>query len=514
MLLLCLLLPISVFAAQYPVEINETNFPDATFRNYIVENFDTVKDNVLSEAEIKEVKSIDLFVHDESQTKVTDLKGIEYFVNLETLNIRNNELTSLDVSNNTALTELDFSGNQIATIDLTHNAALKNLACTSNKLTELNLTNNSKLEWIECDKNKLTELNVSKNTKLRTLRFDKNSVKSIDLSKNANLAQVSCAGNGMSELDVSNNPLLWEIYCADNELTSLNLENNAKLERLYVSGNKLTSLDISKNTIIYFLDCQNNNLKTLTLGTNDKLESVFSAKNNLTSMDFSKTPKVSYIDFSENAYEIKTDSNNKFDLSTLPGTFNVSKTSDWVGGKVSGYILTVDDGVSAVTYKYDAGFEEKITFTLNIHKCVFDQQIVSDEFKASNANCTESATYYKSCSCGKKGTETFKSGNPLNHLETTKWQKDKTGHWQVCGRGDCNTVITEKTAHIPDREKATDTESVKCTVCGYEIEPCKNVALASPKTKDQSNVLITEAVFVVAGIGLVSIYMKKRNLNK
>ena len=41
----------------------------------------------------------------------------------------------------------------------------------------------------------------------------------------------------------------------------------------------------------------------------------------------------------------------------------------------------------------------------------FDQQVVSDEYKATEATTTEKATYYYSCVCGAKGTETFEAGD-------------------------------------------------------------------------------------------------------
>ena len=46
----------------------------------------------------------------------------------------------------------------------------------------------------------------------------------------------------------------------------------------------------------------------------------------------------------------------------------------------------------------------------NEHKCVFNQEVVSDKYKASDSTCTEKAKYYYSCTCGEKGTQTFEYG--------------------------------------------------------------------------------------------------------
>ena len=45
---------------------------------------------------------------------------------------------------------------------------------------------------------------------------------------------------------------------------------------------------------------------------------------------------------------------------------------------------------------------------------VFDEEIVSEMYFASNATYTAAAKYYKSCICGVKGTETFSHGSPLS----------------------------------------------------------------------------------------------------
>ena len=52
------------------------------------------------------------------------------------------------------------------------------------------------------------------------------------------------------------------------------------------------------------------------------------------------------------------------------------------------------------------------------HIHTFDKQVITDEYKATDATCTEAATYYYSCECGEKGTETFGYGSPLGHSFT------------------------------------------------------------------------------------------------
>ncbi|MEG0191174.1 MAG: leucine-rich repeat domain-containing protein, partial [Lachnospiraceae bacterium] len=96
------------------VDINETNFPDANFRNYIQNyrnNINKDGDTVLSATEIQNATELTLF-----QQGISDLTGIKYFTALTTLKCASNQLTSLDVSNNTSLTILDCGDNQLTSL--------------------------------------------------------------------------------------------------------------------------------------------------------------------------------------------------------------------------------------------------------------------------------------------------------------------------------------------------------------------------------------------------------------
>ena len=76
------------------------------------------------------------------------------------LNCRSNQLTSLDVSNNTALELLFCSSNQLTSLDVTNNTALINLSCGGNQLTSLDVSQNTALVGLRCYSNQLTSLDV------------------------------------------------------------------------------------------------------------------------------------------------------------------------------------------------------------------------------------------------------------------------------------------------------------------------------------------------------------------
>ncbi|PBJ11435.1 Internalin-J precursor [Flavobacterium sp. ACN6] len=93
--------------------------------------------NVLS------ITSLDL-----SNSNIKDLTGIEYFTQLKTLDVSNNQLTHLDLSQNTLLEVLNASLNQIAALDLSKNINLKVIYVVANPLTDLNVKNGNNKNFV------------------------------------------------------------------------------------------------------------------------------------------------------------------------------------------------------------------------------------------------------------------------------------------------------------------------------------------------------------------------------
>ena len=323
------------------VAIDNTNFPDANFRT-VVKKFDTNKDGSLSDTEIAAVEVINC-----SSKGITNLKGIEYFTALRLLSCYRNQLTTLDVNKNTALNKLWCGDNPLTTLDVSKNTALIDLYCSCNQLTKLDVSKNTALTDLDCSGNQLTALDVSKNTALTDL---------------------FCGGNQLTALDVSKNTTLTKLDCGPNQLTALDVSKNTALTKLDCGRNQLTELDVSKNTSLTELDCD---------------------ENQLTSLDLSNT-NMDDLDCYDNIYQIIVGNDRTFDLSTLPGNFNVAKTSDWSGGKVSGNTLTVDSDQDTVRYEYDCGKDKQRTFTL---KCVESADYANVDAAIAKANTLKKDDY-------------------------------------------------------------------------------------------------------------------------
>mgnify|MGYP006998040101 FL=1 len=66
------------------------------------------------------------------------------------------------------------------------------------------------------------------------------------------------------------------------------------------------------------------------------------------------------------------------------------------------------------------------------HTHSFTEKNTDAKYLKSAATCNASAEYYYSCSCGEKGTETFKSGEKLAHNFKTEWSNNGEKHWHEC----------------------------------------------------------------------------------
>ena len=193
-----------------------------------------------------------------------------------------------------------------------------------------------------------------------------------------------CAENKLTALDVSKNTALTDLYCSSNQLTTLDVSKNTALTDLDCGRNQLTTLDVSKNTALTYLSCGYNQLTTLDVSKNTALTKLSCDNNQLTSLDVSNTD-MDDLNCYDNIYQIVVGNDRTFDLSLLPGNFDVSKTSDWSGGKVSGNTLTVDSDKDTVAYKYDCGKGKSVTFTLKWQYKDADYTKVDAAIKKANA---------------------------------------------------------------------------------------------------------------------------------
>ena len=275
-LLFAILFSAPLTASAQDVLINETNFPDENFRNWLLAQ-DYGADGVLTAEEIGGITALSIYYKG-----ITSLKGIELFTALTRLDCSDNRLTALDVSGCTALTYLDCCNNQLlTTLNVSKNTALTYLSCYGNQLTALDVSNNTALEWLNCILNQLTMLDVSNNTALTELHCDGNQLTTLDVSGCTALTRLDCYGNQLTALDVSGCTALTELYCYDNQLTALDVSGCTKLWYLDCYNNQLTTLDVSGCTKLWYLECRNNQLTALDMSNNTVLTGLSCYRNQI-----------------------------------------------------------------------------------------------------------------------------------------------------------------------------------------------------------------------------------------
>lgn len=268
------------------VAINNKNFPDPKFKNYVSSNFDANTDGYLDEKELSEVTSIDV----SNQKTIASLVGIANFKELKVLKCSFNDLTYIDLGANTKLTTIEcFNNDNLTTLNVMYCTELVSLRCDNCALQQINLSKNTKLENLNCRNNKLTFLNLGTNTALKELRCHQNSLPSLDLSKNTKLTYLTCYDNNITSLSLKNNKELTAVYCYDNKLTSLDVTACSKLVELDCSDNKLESLDLNGNQALKVLYCYENELADLYVNNNNKLEELYCYSNKIKKLRLSTT---------------------------------------------------------------------------------------------------------------------------------------------------------------------------------------------------------------------------------
>lgn len=357
-------LPVSAFAAEPGAEeqengasaqadaavpegyiaINEKNFPDKNFRDYVAMDSDADHDNYFSPREIANVKG---FLCDNKE--ISNLKGIEFF---------------------TEIWELDCCYNNLKTIDLSHNKKLSYLNCHHNKLEELDVSGLPLLKTFYCGHNELQSIDVRKNEQLKDFDCQDNHLDTLDVSQNKELVELGCGSNNLTELDVSENKKLKTLGLYENKLRNLNLGNQTELEWLSCGKNPLSVLDVSANTNLETLLVPETNLTELNVSANTKLKVLNVSNTNLTSLDATNnTALVTFIG-KDCSYNIAVEGDGKFDLTTLPGHFDASKATATRGGTINENenILTVDPNSQTFRYDYDIGQpNKKMNVVLNVH---------------------------------------------------------------------------------------------------------------------------------------------------
>ncbi|MBL6468896.1 MAG: fibronectin type III domain-containing protein [Mogibacterium sp.] len=261
---------------QTDVKIDAQNFPDEAFRNYVIQEFDSNKDDLLSAAEIAAAKTVNLADND----SVESVRGIELLPALTEIDVSGTAISGIDVTKNPELKKLnasmcytsdeDYNMDYLLTsIDVTKNPKLEYLDITYSKIDKLDVSKNPNLEELHAFVTNLSEVDVTQNPKLRRLDLNTTDIREIDVTKNPKLFALNLEYTEVSSLDVTKNPELYEVYLTgDKGIKELNTAKNPDLTHLRVSGTGIHSLDLSKNhSLAAFYNCRQEYENPITLDT-------------------------------------------------------------------------------------------------------------------------------------------------------------------------------------------------------------------------------------------------------
>ncbi|MCD2230040.1 class 1 internalin InlJ [Listeria monocytogenes] len=256
-------------------------FPDDNFASEVAAVFEMQATDTISEEQLATLTSLDC--HNSS---ITDMTGIEKLTGLTKLICTSNNITTLDLSQNTNLTYLACDSNKLTNLDVTPLTKLTYLNCDTNKLTKLDVSQNPLLTYLNCARNTLTEIDVSHNTQLTELDcYSNRKITKLDVTPLTQLTTLDCSFNKITELDVSQNKLLNRLSCDTNNLTKLDLNQNIELTFLDCSSNKLTEIDVTPLTQLTYFDCGVNDLTELDVSTLSKLTTLECIQNDLLEID-------------------------------------------------------------------------------------------------------------------------------------------------------------------------------------------------------------------------------------
>lgn len=141
---------------QPPIEVR-TEIPDSNFEAALVAlDLDDEVDGSVLTSRIIGVTRLDL-----EAEGISDLTGIEDFVALLDLNVRNNTLASLDLSSNTELLFVWAEDNELTSINLGTNPNIEKVGASGNNLEGLTVTEYTTLQLLDLANNNIGSMDVS-----------------------------------------------------------------------------------------------------------------------------------------------------------------------------------------------------------------------------------------------------------------------------------------------------------------------------------------------------------------
>jgi Leucine-rich repeat (LRR) protein len=246
-------------------------------------------------------KNLRTLIVSDNQVFEMNLKGLD---NLNDLLIDSNKFTDLDVSYLTNLKNLNCSNNQIQKVTFHETSQIKELSVEKNLLSDLPLKTLPELTYLNINSNKFSELNLDELLYLESLDCDNNELISLNLINNKFVKSISCRNNQISKIDFKEFQYLETLLCSNNKFSELDLTLFPKLSRLEAEYNNLLGLDFSYNKNIKEVILTGNKLKTLLITNKPDLDVVSAAFNELEVVDLENCSVISTLKIDNNTINL------------------------------------------------------------------------------------------------------------------------------------------------------------------------------------------------------------------
>jgi len=409
--------PQSVFGTHCP--LGETYVPDNNFENFLethkangavvaVGNPNSMGNGIANDDYVTTSKIDTVTYLYMSNVGISDLTGIEAFISIENLEASDNTITSVNLSQNIALTELDLSINFLTNLDVSNNVNLQILYCQENGITNLDFSSNTNLVELTCQDNGLTSLNVKNgnnvnftdfnallNAPLTCIEVD-NPIWSttnwtqIDAMASFNhnctnpetyvpdnnfetylethdasgttvtVGDPTSMGNGIANdhyVTTANINTVTNLDVSNQNIADLTgIEDFVVITNLNCSINQLTNLDVSQNLALTILKCEINLLTAIDLTQNTTLITLYLGYNQLTNIDVTQNTNLMYFICQNNQLTSLNIIQNTSLISLLCGNNQISSLNTLQNTALqflycSGNLLTSLDTFNNITLK-------------------------------------------------------------------------------------------------------------------------------------------------------------------
>ena len=219
------------FSLNCPPAPCTVNIPDANFKAYLVGNT-AINTNGNTEIECSEATAFTGQIA-ANGLSISDMTGIESFINITTLQVQQNNVASLDLTQNTSLVLLFTQNNPY--------------------LTSLNVSGCSMLSSIQANYASLSTIDLTNTPSLASLDLGYNAnLTSLDLSLNTNLNNLNVTECYLNSLNVANgnNSNFTQFEALDNSLTCITVDDVAYSTANWTNIDSQTSFSLNCGVVL------------------------------------------------------------------------------------------------------------------------------------------------------------------------------------------------------------------------------------------------------------------------